>query len=898
MRKTIAAITTLALLVLILATPSAAQEPIACESDYTVQAGDWLSKIAEEHYGDVSLYPAIVWATNVRSASDEGYATVADPWLIEPGWKLCLPSVQDARAGLTIDVLMNAEYQSEWTASGKAPLTDGEYRESIVPGAATQIVVLLSNRMAFGYTSDGKPLAAVILITDPGGSGTFYDLAAVVEQDGQSVNVATTLLGDRAQIKSLAIEGGQIALEMVAHGPDDPMCCPTQLVRNVYALDGDTLVEVSSEVIGTAEEPSQPTTQLTLDALRNATYPSEWEEGDAITLTDGRYEGEPFVEGGATRLVVTLISPFAFGDLNGDGVDDAAVILVANPGGSGTFYSLEAVASDGGEPVHLASYPLGDRVKVRSLAIEDGQIALEMVAHGPDDPMCCPTQVVRNTYALEGGALVEVGSEVIGAAEEPGEVAAPPELLGRPWYWQSYLDTAGVGDISVGDPALYMVVFLPDGTYQVLADCNSGSGRYTVDGSRLTLEPGPITLAACGPESLDAQFLAKLGDVVTFVLEGGKLYLNLKMDVGDMVFGSDATPAAASLEGTPWQLDSYLNSQGELVSVLPDTEVTAEFQAGQVTGSAGCNSYFGSYESDGNRLTLGAIGMTEMYCAPEALMDQEAAYLAALESAASYQVVGGKLQIADADGETVLTFSVLEPASLTGTTWRLNGYDDGQGGFASVLSGTEITAVFSDDGQVAGSASCNTYTASYAIEGNALTVGPAATTRQMCAQPEGVMEQESAYLTTLESATAFQIRGDELALTGADGVRVATFTAFDPGAAVASGIVGPVWQWVGTQTPTEETVVDDPGKYTIEFLPDGQVQVQADCNMAGGTYAIDDSHIEIAILTATLAACPPGSLGGQFVKELNEAVIYLFEGDDLLIDRIYDSGTMRFAKGG
>jgi heat shock protein HslJ len=661
MRKTIAAITTLALLALILAIPSVAQEPIACESDYTVQAGDWLSKIADEHYGDVSLYPAIVWATNARSASDEGYATIADPWLIEPGWKLCLPSAQTASSGMTVDALKNAEYQSEWTASGKAPLTDGEYRESIVPGAATKIVVLLSDRMAFGYTSDGEPLAAVILITDPGGSGTFYDLAAVVEQDGQPVNVATTLLSDRAQIKSLAMEDDQIVVDMVTHGPDDPMCCPTQLVRNVYALEGDTLVEVSSEVIGTAEEPSQPTAQLTLDALRNATYPSEWEESGAITLTDGRYEGEPFVEGGATRLVVTLVSPLAFGDLNGDGVDDAVVILVANPGGSGTFYSLEAVGNDGGEPVHLASYPLGDRVRVRSLAVEGGQIALEMVAHGPDDPMCCPTQVVRNTYALEGGALVEKGSEAIGTVEKPGEAAAPPELLGRPWYWQSYLDTAGVGDISVGDPAKYMVVFLPDGTYHILADCNSGSGRYTVDGSRLTLEPGPITLAACGPGSLDAQFLAKLGDVVTFVLEGGKLFLNLKMDVGDMVFGSDATPAAAPLDGTPWRLDSYLNSQGEMVSVLPDSEVTAEFQAGQVTGSAGCNSYFGSYESDGSSLTLGAIGMTEMYCAPEALMDQEGAYLAALESAASYQIAEGKLQIANADGETALTFSVLEP---------------------------------------------------------------------------------------------------------------------------------------------------------------------------------------------------------------------------------------------
>lgn len=779
MRKPITAITTLALLALILTMPSMAQEPVECESDYTVQAGDWLVRIADEHYGDHSLYPAIVWATNARSATDDSYATVADPWLIELDWKLCIPSAQAAQSGLTVDTLENAEYQSEWTRSGTAPLTDGEYREQAAPGSATETVVMLSDRMAFSYLSDGQKVAAVILITNPGGSGTFYYLAAVVEQDGEPVNVATASLGDRVKINSLSIENDEIVTDMITQGPDDPFCCPTQRVVQKYALQDDTLVKVSSEAIGTVKEPSEPVVEtqaeLTLDALRNATYPSEWEDSGVVTLTNGRYEGEPYVEGGATRLVITLISPFAFGDLDGDGADDAAVILVANPGGSGTFYSLEAVRNESGEPVQLASYSLGDRAQIRSLAIEGGQVTLQMVTHGPDDPMCCPTQIVRNTYALEGGKLVEKGSEVIGKVEEPSGTAAPPELLGQMWYWQSYVDTAGVGNIVVDDPSKYTLVFL-DGTYWILADCNSGSGRYIVDGSSMTVEPGPITLAACGPESLDVPYLAKLGDVVSFVLEDGKLYLNLKMDAGNMVFSSDATPAAASLEGTLWKVDAYLNSQGDLASVLPDTEVTAKFQAGQVTGNAGCNSYFGSYEGNGNSLTIGAIGATEMYCAPEALMTQEGEYLAALGGAALYQIVDDQLEIADAEGKTVLKFKVAQPAPLTGTTWKLSFYHDGESALVSTWAGTEITAVFGDDGKVSGSAGCNDYTASYDIEGNAITIGPAATTRKMCAEPEGVMEQESAYLAALQSAAAYQIEGDGLVLTSVDGVRVATFT--------------------------------------------------------------------------------------------------------------------------
>ena len=37
-----------------------AQEPAECEFEYTVQAGDWLSKIAEKYYDDIMAYVAIV----------------------------------------------------------------------------------------------------------------------------------------------------------------------------------------------------------------------------------------------------------------------------------------------------------------------------------------------------------------------------------------------------------------------------------------------------------------------------------------------------------------------------------------------------------------------------------------------------------------------------------------------------------------------------------------------------------------------------------------------------------------------------------------------------------------------------------------------------------------------
>lgn len=62
---------------------------------YTVQAGDWLSKLAEKYYGDMLAYPTIVEATNVKAAEDASFAVIDDPNLIEVGQKLWIPATAE-----------------------------------------------------------------------------------------------------------------------------------------------------------------------------------------------------------------------------------------------------------------------------------------------------------------------------------------------------------------------------------------------------------------------------------------------------------------------------------------------------------------------------------------------------------------------------------------------------------------------------------------------------------------------------------------------------------------------------------------------------------------------------------------------------------------------------------
>jgi hypothetical protein len=72
-------------------------------------------------------------------------------------------------------------------------------------------------------------------------------------KDGSPDNVATTLLGDRAQVDSMAISDGQIDVKRLTFGPDDPMCCPSQQEAQTYAPQGGQRVQISSQTLGTAQ---------------------------------------------------------------------------------------------------------------------------------------------------------------------------------------------------------------------------------------------------------------------------------------------------------------------------------------------------------------------------------------------------------------------------------------------------------------------------------------------------------------------------------------------------------------------------------------------------------------------------------------------------------------------
>jgi heat shock protein HslJ len=231
--------------------------------------------------------------------------------------------------------------------------------------------------------------------------------------------------------------------------------------------------------------------------------------------------------------------------------------------------------------------------------------------------------------------------------------------------------------------------------------------------------------------------------------------------------GEDEEPAAevSELEGVPWVLASGVEVVG-----WEDVAPSATFADGRVAGSTGCNRFNGAYTADGESLELSQVASTEMACMPPADA-VESAFLAALQRVAVWGVEDDELVLHDADHEEVLRFRAATPVG----SWQVTAFLR-EGSVSSPVAGTEITASFAESGALSGSSGCNGYTSSFTTERGAIEIAQPAGTKKLCAEPEGIMEQEAAYLAALPKAVRYEVDGRSLRLLTAEATVVATFS--------------------------------------------------------------------------------------------------------------------------
>lgn len=261
--------------------------------------------------------------------------------------------------------------------------------------------------------------------------------------------------------------------------------------------------------------------------------------------------------------------------------------------------------------------------------------------------------------------------EATNAGDVP--VVAPPSLEAgltlTTWQWASL--SSAEGETTVNNPTRYTIQFNSDGTAAIKADCNNVGATYTTEGSNISINLGPSTLAACPEDSLDQQFLESLGSVSSYSFQDSDLILELAEGAGTMrltpsgAVGLIPAPAPelplSSAQGVLFQLMSFglPNTQQP---VLPGTQITATFSDTEVSGSAGCNEYTGQLTPVDDYFTIGPIALTQKACSePAGIMEQEQAYLTALEATDGFEwvsrlvegtrvITGGRLTYTLPDG--------------------------------------------------------------------------------------------------------------------------------------------------------------------------------------------------------------------------------------------------------
>jgi polar amino acid transport system substrate-binding protein len=149
----------------------------------------------------------------------------------------------------------------------------------------------------------------------------------------------------------------------------------------------------------------------------------------------------------------------------------------------------------------------------------------------------------------------------------------------------------------------------------------------------------------------------------------------------------------------------------------------------------------------------------------------EGSYVYRLEA---YNAIGGSVF----EERTVTVSGEAASNPLAGTNWSATAYYDGSA-MASTLPGTAMTAAFGADGSLHGSGGCNSYSSSYVVDGNSLSIGPVSSSQALCTDPAGIMEQENAYFAALQSAASYSMEAGELYIQNSSGTVVVEFIRLD-----------------------------------------------------------------------------------------------------------------------
>lgn len=450
----------------------------------------------------------------------------------------------------------------------------------------------------------------------------------------------TTIVCVMAAIAALSGGGGKAAVTGTVTYRER-IALPPDAVLNVQLQDV-SLADAPADVIG--EEINTNPGQVPIP-YEVAYDPKEIEENHT-------YSVRARIEDGSGKLLFTTTQHYGV-ITRGNPTKDVEIVVemvsAAPPPAAPTPAVESYLRID--EPVQGATVPLGEPFPVsgQGAGLLEGNVVVQVLDRDgkvlAEEPTTLQGEDVGTggdgTWSLQLTVETEPGMAgriyAFSPSPKDGSIVASDQVevsLGKtepvPTYLEidepargATLDTSApvaVSGIGAGLPEGNVVVQARDNAGQVLAQQPTIlQGKDVGTGGAGTWSVELIVGAPAGTP----------GQIVAFSTspKDGSLVASAVVHV---TFGSVST-----LEETFWVL----------TGTLPDTDVTAWLENGQVNGIAGCNNYFGGYTTQGrNGIEISELGSTRMMC-PEEIMEQEQEFLAALQSATTYRVEGGVLTL-------------------------------------------------------------------------------------------------------------------------------------------------------------------------------------------------------------------------------------------------------------
>jgi heat shock protein HslJ len=281
---------------------------------------------------------------------------------------------------------------------------------------------------------------------------------------------------------------------------------------------------IKTSYVPEGNTPEVSTSTPVLPAVSDAKNTSYTIDGEAITLTNGKFT-RPAAPGSASLETFMLFGEPVMADLDGDGDLDAVSYLTRDGGGSGTFFYVVVALNNNSTFTGTNALFLGDRIAPQNISIDKGNAVANFAERRAGEAFTVQPSVGKSVWVHLNPATKEIGELV-----QHFEGEANPNVMSlsmKTWNWIQ-TDNADGSKVTPKKAGVFTLTFSDPSRFSAKTDCNGVGGEYVAKASSLTFEKMMSTMMYC-EGSQEQVFSSMLSSVTAYhFTTKGELVLELK----------------------------------------------------------------------------------------------------------------------------------------------------------------------------------------------------------------------------------------------------------------------------------------------------------------------------------------------------------------------------------